>query len=106
MAATKIYATSGDANRVVTVTLKDDDVARDLTTADTIECHIRDRSAGTVTVLTGLSGDANGAVITTIAALTPGTFTLEYEVTEGSQITTYPANGSDRPLLTVRTEAD
>ena len=101
----KIYATSGDANRVITVTIKDDDVARDLTTAGGIECHVRDTSDGTVTSITGLTGSAGGVVETTIATLTAGRFTIEFEVTEGGQITTYPAQANSRPQMFVRTEA-
>ena len=104
--STRIYATSGDTNRVITATLYDDNVVRDLTTATAIQCHLRERSAGTVTVITGLTGSAAGVVDTTIATLAEGTFTVEWEVTEGSQVTTYPGNAADRPLLIVRAEAD
>ena len=104
--ASKIYGTAGDTNRSFSVVLKDDGTARNLTTADAIECHLKDRSAGTVTVITGLTGDASGVVTTTVATLTEGTFTVEYEVTEGSTITTSPGDGSTRPLLIVRAEAN
>jgi hypothetical protein len=100
-----IYATSGDTNRVITVTLKDDDVARDLTSAGGIECHVRNSNDGTVTNITGLTGTAGGVVETTIATLTTGRYTIEFEVTEGAQTTTYPAVSNDRPQLFVRDEA-
>ncbi len=103
---TRIFAVAGDTNRPITVTLSDDGTARDLTGVDAIECHVRDRSTGVATIITGLSGDAGGAVTATIATLTEGTFTVEFQVTDGALVTTYPGNGADRPLLVVRAEAD
>jgi len=101
---TKIYATAGDTNRVISTVLKDDDVARDLTSVTGIECHLRERSTGSSVVITGLTGDVSGVVLTTIASLTVGTWSVEFEVTDGAQITTYPGDAASRPLLIVRSE--
>jgi formylmethanofuran dehydrogenase subunit C len=101
-----IYAVSGDTNRTVGVVLYDDGVAVDLSAADAIECHMRDRATGTVTTITGLTGNASGEVATTIGGpLTAGTKTLEWEVTVGSVVTTYPGAVSLLPILVVRSEA-
>lgn len=102
-----LYFTEGDTDRVVGAIFADNGTAVDLTAADAIEAHFRNRSTGVNIVVSGLSGDANGAVSTTIPGpLTVGKFTLEWQVTTGSQITTYPGNGSARPLIVVRQEAD
>lgn len=105
--ATRIYATSGDTNKLVNATLSDDGVAVDLSAVDAIECHVRNRSTGTLTTVTGLTGNASGQVSTTIPGpLNAGMFTIEWEVTDGTTITTYPGSESTRPLLIVRQEAD
>jgi hypothetical protein len=105
--ATKIYATAGDTNRTVGVILKDDGTAVDLTTADDIRCHILNRFTGAVTTVTGLTGDVSGQVATTIPGpLAAGTSLLEWQVTTGSVVITYPGASSVRPQLIVREEAD
>lgn len=105
--ADRIRFVEGDINRVVGVVLSNDGVAVDLSAADAIECHQRDRSTGVTTIITGLSGNASGEVSTTFAsALVEGVYTLEWQVTTGSSIVTYPGDGGARPLLIVRTEAD
>ena len=109
MAASSIYWTEGDKGRVLGVVLENDGVAVDLTAVDAIECHQRDRSAGTTTIITGLTGDANGAVSTLfVGPLVAGTYTLEWQTTadSGDTIITYPGNAAHRPLLSVRQEAD
>lgn len=105
--ADKIRFVEGDTNRVVGVVLSNDGVVVDLSTADAIECHQRNRSTGVTTTITGLTGNASGEVSTTFAsALVEGVYTLEWEVTTGATIVTYPGDGNTRPLLIVRTEAD
>ena len=105
--ADRLYFVEGDTNRVVGAILYDDDVAVDLSAVDAIEAHLLNRSTGVNTEITGLTGDANGAVSTTIPGpFTAGTYTLEWQVTDGSAVTTYPGNGSERPLIVVRAEAD
>jgi hypothetical protein len=102
-----VYCVSGDTNRTVGVILKDDGTARDLSAVDGIRCHLLDRATGAVTVITGLTGNVSGEVATTITGpLTTGIKTLEWEVTDGGNVTTYPARTNDRPLLIVREEAD
>jgi hypothetical protein len=101
-----VYAVTNDVDRAVGVVLKDDGTARDLSTADSIEAHLRNRSTGTVTDITGLTGNASGQVTVTLPTITvAGTYTLELQVTEGSIVTTYPGSGSNRPLIVVRAEA-
>ena len=99
----------GDKARVVGVILKDDGSAVDLTAVDAIECHQLERSTGVNTTISGLSGDANGAVSTEFtAALVAGSYTLEWQTTadSGATVITYPGSGSDRIIMNVRTEAD
>lgn len=108
-AGDRIEWTEGDKGRVLGVVLTDDGVAVDLTGVDAIECHQRDRSTGTLTTISGLTGDANGAVSTAfVGPLVAGTYTLEWQTTadSGATIVTYPGKASDRPLLIVRQEAD
>ena len=102
-----IYWVSGDVNRALGVVLYDDGVVVDLTAVDAIECHQVDSTTEVATIITGLSGDANGAVVTVFtSALVAGRYTLEWQTTTGSSITTYPGQGSTRPVLIVRQEAD
>ena len=101
-----VYAVTNDEQRAVGVVLKDDGSARDLTSADSIEAHLRDRSTGVVTDITGLSGSAAGEVVVTLPTVSvAGSYTLEVQVTEGSSVTTYPGSGSNRPLIVIRAEA-
>ena len=101
--AAKLYATSGDTNKLINATLQDDGVAVDLSGVDAIQCHIHNRSTGTLTTVAGLTGTAGGVVATTIPGpLNAGTFTVEWKVTDGTTITTYPGEASKRPLLFVR----
>jgi hypothetical protein len=104
---TKIYATSGDTNRTVGAVLSNDGVAVDLSAVDEIECHVRDRFSTALTTISGVTGNAFGQVSTTIPGpLVTGQYTLEWQVTAGSVITTYPGASNGRPQLIVRAEAD
>ena len=103
----KVYATSGDTNRTIGVVLYDDDVVVDLSAVTAIECHVRNRLTGALITVSGLTGSSVGAVATTIPGpLITGSYTLEWQVTDGSVITTYPGDGGARPLFIVREEAD
>ena len=105
--ATTIYWVSGDTNRALGVVLSDDGTVVDLTAVDAIECHQVSAADGTSTTIDGLSGDANGAVVTTFAGpLTTGRYTLEWQTTTGTTIITYPGAASGRPVLIVREEGD
>ena len=105
--SSKVYATSGDTNRTVGVVLYDDDVVVDLSAVTAIECHLLERSTKVLITVSGLTGTAGGAVATTIPGpLVTGTYTLEWQVTDGSTVTTYPGDGANRPLFIVREEAD
>jgi hypothetical protein len=107
MASPTVYAVSGDTNRTIGVVLYDDGVAVDLTTVDAIECHLLERSSGVLETVSGLTGSAAGEVATTVPGpLVAGTYWLEWQVTAGSTITTYPGSGGTRPVLAVREEAD
>lgn len=96
---------SGDVGNVAAYILKDDGVGRDLTTATAIECHMRNSDTGTVITIGSLTGTAGGSVSTTFGTLTTGTFTLEWEVTEGVAVKTYPGDGDTRPVVDVRDQA-
>lgn len=105
--SSKVYAASGDTNRTIGVVLYDDGAVVDLSAVDAIECHVLERSTGVLITVSGLTGTNVGAVATTIPGpLVTGTYTLEWQVTDGSTVTTYPGDGSGRPLLIVREEAD
>lgn len=108
--AEKIYMVSGDDERTVSFDLLLDGVGQDLGSA-TVECHMRDTFTGTVTTVTDVTADVDqatfpGRCVTefTTAQLLVGTYTLEWESTIGTNITTFPGNAEDRPLLIVRNE--
>ena len=101
--------TEGDKGRVLGVVLADDGVAVNLTLVTALECHQRNISTGVTTIITGLLGDANGAVSTNfVGPLVAGNYTLEWETTAnaGATVITYPGNAADRHILIVRQEAD
>ena len=108
----KIYMTSADSIRTIVYDLKLDDVATDLSGA-TVECHMKDRQSAVVVTSATVTPDADqvsnpGRISTEFTATelaNVGTFTLEWEVTVGAQVVTYPGNAADRPVLTVRGEA-
>lgn len=100
-----IYWVEGDVGNVAAYIFKDDGVARDLTTASAIECHMRNSDTGLVVTISGLSGSASGSVSTTFGTLVAGVFTLEWEVTEGAAVKTYPGAGGSRPVVDVREQA-
>jgi len=109
--AVKIYMTSADAERTVAFDLLLDNVGQDLTSA-TVECHMRDTRTGAVTTVTDVTADADqvtypGRCVTEFSAanLVVGTYTLEWESTISGNITTFPGDGDERPLLIVRAEA-
>ena len=109
--AEKIYMASADDERTVTFDLLLDGVKQDLSSA-TVECHMRNTLTGAVTTVTDVTPDADqvtypGRAVTefTAAQLVQGTYTLEWESTIGTNITTYPGAPGDRPLLVVRAEA-
>ena len=107
MASSTVYAVSGDTNRTIGVVLYDDGVAVDLSAVTAIECHLLNRSTGVLETVSGLTGSAAGEVATTVPGpLTAGSYSLEWQVTDGSTITTYPGGANNRPLLVVREEAD
>ena len=109
--AEKIYMASADAERTVTFDLLLDGVEQDLGSA-TIECHMRNTRTGVVTTVTDVTPDPDqvtypGRCVTefTAAQLLAGTYTLEWESTISTNITTYPGDADERPLLVVRAEA-
>ena len=105
--AAKIYATAGDTNKQVDVTLADAGTPVDLTGVTAIECHVFNMASQTLTTVAGLTGTVAGVVETVIPGpLSPGTYSLEWEVTDGTTITTYPGDVNARPWLFVRSAAD
>lgn len=110
--ADKIYMASSDAVRTVVYDLKIDGSGEDLSTA-AVECHMRNIQTGVVITTATVTADADqatyaGRVSTEFSATelaTAGTYTLEWEVTIGVQVVTYPGNAADRPSLIVREEA-
>ena len=110
--ADRISMVSADNARSIIYDLELDGVGADLT-GTTIECHMRDRNTGDVAVVTDVVAAVDqsatpGRCTTTFTAaeLLTGVYTLEWEVVDGVAITTYPGRSSDRPVLTVRSEAD
>ena len=108
----KIYMASADAARTVVFDLKIDGSGEDLSSA-AIECHMKNVQTGAVITTATVTADADqvtypGRVSTEFSATelaTAGGYTLEWEVTIGVQITTYPGSESGRPQLIVRGEA-
>ena len=102
----KYYMVEGDTNREISLLLKLDGVAMDLT-GWTVECH--QLKAGTAVTITDVTLDADpttGVLTTTfVSALVAGTYTLEWEATKASDIITWPGNADDRPLQIVRSQA-
>lgn len=105
--AETVELVAGDNLITLAVQLALDGVAPDLTAA-TIEAHLTNRATGDVTVIDGVTGDAEGVayLVLTATELVAGSFFLEHEVTTGAQVVTYPSKRSARILLTVRPEAD
>lgn len=112
--ATKIYMTEGDDQREITVDLNRNGAGYDLT-ASSVECHMSPTKASglPVNVVTAVVPDGDqttypGRCATTFAAadLVVGVWSLEWEVTKGSKIITFPGKGESRPQLIVRQEAD
>ena len=110
--ADKIYMVTDDAVRTVVYNLKLDGSGEDLSSAS-IECHMRHVQTGVVFTTAAVTADADqgtypGRVSTVFSAVelaTAGTYTLEWEVTIGVQVVTYPGIGTDRPQLIIRDEA-
>lgn len=109
--ADKIYMTSGDDERTVAFDLMLDGAGQDLTSS-TVECHMRNTRTGVVTTVTDVTAHVDqvsypGRCVTEFAAaqLVAGTYTLEWESTILTNITTFPGDADDRPLLVVRNEA-
>ena len=108
----KIYMVSADAVRSVVYDLKIDGVGEDLSSAAVV-CHMQHTSTGVVIATATVTPDADQATypgrvsteFTAVELATAGQYTLEWEVTIGAQITTYPGSGADRPNLIVREEA-
>ena len=101
-----------DYGRQVVYDLLLDGTGYELTVSSVIECHMTSTETGDVTVVTDCVEDPDqvtnpGRVTTTFAAaqLVAGRYTLEWEVTDGTAVTTFPGVGAQRPTMTVRPEA-
>ena len=111
--ADKIYMTSDDSVRTVAYDLKVDGSGEDLSSANSIECHMKNVQSAVVITSATVVADADQSTypgrvsteFTSIELATPGVYTLEWEVTIGVQVVTYPGRAADRPVLTVREEA-
>jgi len=101
-----------DNGRQITYDLLLDGIGYELTPSSVVECHMTNTVTGDVTTVTDCTEDPDqetnpGRVVTTFAAaqLVAGRYTLEWEVTDGSTVTTFPGVAAQRPTMTVRSEA-
>lgn len=100
------YATIGDANKLISTILSDENGVKDVTGA-TIVFHARSQSNPTITI------SGSGAIVTAAAGLISYTLTaanlttptiadsydVEWQVTIGSVVTTWPTPGYDLLII-------
>jgi len=103
--STTIYRTANDASApsmTCTLSLDGTAIETDLS-GEVVTCHLQNRADATDIIEIVATGGLAGLVTTPFpqAKLLAGTYTLEWEVTNGA---THPGNKQDRPLLVVRAE--
>jgi hypothetical protein len=116
MTPEKIHWTAGDNNRTLYYQMR---IGRDPFNLSgfTVECQLvpnraTRKAGGTTIVQAGVPAAdqvaSPGYVLTTFpsAKILEGTYTVEWEATDGTDIVTFPGDAGNRPILVVRPEHD
>lgn len=108
--STKIYMVENDNDRGVVFDLILDGTGMNLSNS-IVRCHMKNTRNGVATIVTNVVNDGDqsafpGRCTTTFAAsqLVVGTYTLEWQATNGVTIRTFPGSSDDMPLLVIRPE--